>query len=159
MVSDVRGTAQDAQDGAESGYETLAPAVAENQLNLQKGMDALALLAEDVESFVDHEAEDIAARELLSKRIMRCEVYIEVLSRGRFSPASEPIPDSKPAPPSAADAAEAIVEAFEVKPQDVAKKISKKAKNPVPKSLNKAQSYQQQRKTMKCGKGDPLCGL
>jgi hypothetical protein len=160
MVQSARETAEGAQQGAESSYETLAPAITENQMDIQRGMDAVASLGEKVDTLNGLRESNTKAHEVMLQRLTRCETYIEIMSHGRYKPATEPI---KPPPADPARAAtetvEKIAEAFKPKPQDVAKKIIKKKKPPVPQSLQKAEDYQQQRKQMHCGKGDPLCGL
>ena len=156
LVYEVRGTAEGAKKGAEVGYETLAPAIAANQQDIQAGLRALADLGDSVGEAREHHQALQEELSVLQQRVVRCETYIEVLSRGRLRPASTPVaadPVRK-----AARMAEDLKEAFTQQPQDVANKIRRQTKTPVPTSLRRAKTYQQQRKRMKCLPDDPLCG-
>lgn len=141
LVQDVRGTAEGAKRGAETGYETLAPAVAENQQDIQEGLQALADLGNRVGEFRQQRQKEIS---LLQQRMTRCETYIEVLSRGRFSPTSTPV-KADPVREAARTAAN-LKEAFTEQPQDVAAQIRSREKVPVPNSLEDAKAYQKVRK-------------
>jgi hypothetical protein len=135
---DVKDRAREANRKSEAGYETLAPAVKELQTILKEG-----------QQWADDTDEEIRALEKqaadYNQRIIRLEAYIDILSRRRNLPEAPPKP--KPAPTHTA-----------ALPFHKAKKKAKKPARPIPKDVNKAQTYQQQRVQLKCPPGDPLCG-
>lgn len=129
---------------ADDGYKTVGPAIKELQTVLNVAQEWAAQTDVDLDDYGD--------------RLARCEDYMEKLSRRRGFPElpeleeegdeegpwyETPIASVMPALPTSAKPK---------KPEVV------KAMRPIPDSLNKASSYQQQRVKEHCAPDDPMCG-
>jgi len=130
---------QEAQYGAETSYEVIAPAVAEIQDILEQSQT----WSEYVDQFI--ETHDSSIRDM-EKRLARCEAYIEVLSERRRLPPPPPVEESSSySTESAGD-------------YDRAPPVQRTTRYSIPKDLDKAKKQVEKRKKMKCGPLDPLCG-
>jgi len=116
---------------AEAGYETLAEAVKELQ-GIAK--NAGSLIKERDSTIKD-----------LSTRMVRMEVYMEILGRQRGLPS----PPVKPAP------VENAPDAFaDFAREKIEQRVPARA---IPRKLEAAKTYQDKRDKMKCSPDDPLC--
>lgn len=135
-VIDIRSKAREAKTRSTAGYETLAPAIKE-----------LQVLSEETQAQANRSERRILELERantdLEKRVIRLEAYIDIISRRRNMP--KPPAEVKPTPATVMSDA------------PPAPRI-KKPVRPVPQSINKATTYQQQRSKMRCEDDDPLCG-
>jgi septal ring factor EnvC (AmiA/AmiB activator) len=139
--------AAEAKEKTTSGYDTLAPAVEELQEILNEAQE----WAEET----DVELRDIEADDDdFERRIIRLETYIEILSQRRNSPrlpdrvrrweTEEPMASMMPGLPTS---------------DGPPIRKAKKSARPIPRNIDQAHDYQQQRIEMDCPPDDPLCGI
>lgn len=160
LVADLRGDVKGAKEGTEASYETLAPVVSDLQDDLKTGMSVVGDLATRAKVLEDARSLTTARVDALSQRLTRCETYIEVMSRGRFKPAEEPIEpvyDGVTEPMVSVESDEDGTSDLE--PPDAVQQIIRRPERPVPKSLVGAKKYQKQRESLSCSDNDPLCGM
>ena len=147
LVADMRSDIRDAKSGTEASYETLAPIVAENQEFLRDGIKMLGTRVHEIRQSRSKLKDRLIT---LEQRMTRCETYIEVMSRGRYRPAREPLEASTD---------EVLMSTKAEEPPEVVQQVTQKPQRPVPKSLRKAKDYQKKREKLECSADDPLCGL
>jgi len=131
---------REAQQGAVTSYEAIAPAVSEIQGILSE--------AEVWSKYTDKSIGNLeAALKGMERRLARCEAYIEVIANRRRMPSIAEDADelvSEPEPPSE-----------ERQPAPPAQRATR---YDIPANLEKAKKRVKERKEMKCGPLDPLCG-
>ena len=154
MFAEVRGRADAAQEGAEAGYETLAPVVESLQRDLRNGMQALSDIVGRLDDADEDRDADLDKHYALEARITRCETYIEILSRGKYQLTSEPVEAEKPAARKPASSgpktiAEQVEKALKPSPQERVQQIADKQEQDIPKTLKKAKAYQTQQQILK----------
>ena len=147
---DIRATAKAANTKTTVSYETLAPAIQEVQDILADTQRRVTETAHSLEKLQD-------TRSQLEQRIVRLEVYMELLGRRQNLPAPPPeVAASKPDPEPAPDHASGVVSL--TGESDVKEKV-RKPERTIPKSIGAAQTYQSKRAKLSCKPEDPLCGV
>lgn len=144
---DIRKDIQDTKTGTEASYETLAPIVAENQKVLYEGIPGLGSKVQDLGQSNARVRDRLS---VLEQRVVRCETYIEVMSRGRYKPSREPLKATEE---------DAVVAVEPPGVSDAVQQVLQTPQRPVPESLRKAKAYQKKREKLDCSSDDPLCGL
>lgn len=141
MYVEVKPQVDEAQAGASSSYEAIVPAIVE----MQDILDEAAEWSEGTDEYLDEVEERFSDLDAMDRRLVRCETYIDILSKNRrFPEAPGPMDD----PP--------VNFSGRLPPEP--RKVQHKAQYAIPKDFKNAKAKVKARKSAKCSPDDPLCG-
>jgi len=141
-IRNARSGADEAKDDVKSGYQALAPAVVELQGIANQGKKWQEKSATQHTTLADNQLE-------LEKRLIRCEVYMDILGKRR----------NLPRPPTTDSPMVSRVETTtKPDPSDRKPVVQQTARYKVPDDFDKAKAKAKKRAKEKCPPGDPLCG-
>lgn len=138
MYLEMKPQIEEAKVEASNGYEAIIPAIVEIQGILNTAKD----WAQDTDDEI-HVL--MAAQKTMSDRLVRCETYMDILSRRRGLPRA---PTSVVGAPISSKPPKAPYNS----------PVQRSVKYRIPDSIKKAKAKVNARKAAKCSSNDPLCG-
>jgi hypothetical protein len=139
-IRNARSGADEAKGDVRAGYEALSPAVKELQKIANQGKTWMLATDSKHQSMTSGHYE-------LEKRLIRCEVYMDILGKRR----------NLPAPPKVDSPMVSSVTPLP-KPDRARPPVQQTARYKVPDGIGGAKAKVKKRKELKCDAKDPLCG-